>query len=470
MANNNSDDWQDVPLTAGADDWQDVPVVDYEAEATLAADKKYEDTKPSAIEAGLYGVAQGGARNFLDEVTGLIGGDAAKVALQDRVKRSKDDQPAAYTVGEVGAKIATSPLAVTPLGAAGLAGADTFASQIGDDKSLGQAAKSASIDAATAGALTKIMPALSAKLGEYGDKGKDWLAGIVQKRADNQTIKALGGTQGQIQKLGDKAKDVAAMVRDEGIISPLASSKTIAERSAKFGDDLAAQTKPIYEAAENSSISTGKLLDQIDERIASLRSNPANAPIISKLKSYQEAMKEAAAPGFNPSELREFRQGVARTVNFNADAPSQIASKDMYGLLREAEMGQIQKIDPALREANEGLFRKLHLNSLTEDMAEKGAARSTANNDVGINSWLAGSIGSTVGGPVGGAIAAAGREMTRRFGPQMEGLALDKVAKVIGGSKFEPLFAKAAERGPQAIVALHQALRSNPEYSALVGE
>jgi hypothetical protein len=442
---------------------------DYEAEATLAADKKYEETKPGVLEAAAYGVAQGGARNFLDEAAGLIGGDAAKAALQDRVKRSKDDQSGAYLAGEIGSKIATLPVTLNPLAAGGIAAADTAVSGVGDDKSAKQIAGESVVSGLTAGALTKVMPALSAKVAEYGGKGKEWLVDLLQNRADKQTLKALGGTQGQIQKLGEKAPAVAEHAR-QNLISPLASSKTIAERAGTVGDELASQTKPIYEAAENSSISTGKLLDQVDGLIDQLKSNPANAPIISKLKGYQEAMKDAAAPGFNPSELRQFRQGVANTVNFNSDAPSQIASKNMYGLLREAEMGQIENVAPALREANEGLFRSLHLNSLAEDMAEKGAARSTANNDLGINSWLAGQMAATVGGPIPGAIMAAGREMVRRFGPQMEGLALDKVAKVIGGTKFEPMFAKAAERGPQAIAALHQALRSNPEYQALVGE
>jgi hypothetical protein len=443
---------------------------DYEAEATLAADKKFEETKPDMLEAVKLGLTQGTLRNFGDELAGLKGGEGAKANLQDRVKRSKEEQPLAYMAGEVGSKIATLPATLNPFGAAAIAAGDTAVSGLGDDKSAKQIATESAVGGLTAGAMTKIMPALMSKLGEYGDDGMKWLASKLQTRADNQTIKALGGTQGQIQKLGDKAPAVAKHAR-ENLLSPFASSQEIAEKAATMGDDLAQQTKPIYQAAENSSVSTGEMLKRVDDMIDQLKGNPANAPIINKLRGYQEAMKDAAAPGFNPSELREFRQGVAKTVNFNSDAPSQLASKNMYGLIRDAEMDQIAKIDPKLMLQNEDLFRKLHLNSLAEDMAEKGAARSTSNNDIGLNTWLAMDMAADLGtGGLKTALVGAGREMVRRFGPQMEGLGLTKVAETIGGTKFEPLFVKAAERGPQAIVALHQALRSNPEYQALMGD
>ena len=67
------------------------------------------------------------------------------------------------------------------------------------------------------------------------------------------------------------------------------------------------------------------------------------------------------------------------------------------------------------------------------------------------------------------ALMMAAREASKRYGNQMAGNGLKKAAEVIEGTQFAPLFAKAAERGPQAVIALHQALRSNPEYQKLTG-
>lgn len=420
---------------------------DYEAEATLAAEKKYEDTKPGELEAAAYGATQGVTRNFADDIAGLFGGPAAKEALRDRVKRSKDEQPLWYTGGEMASKIATLPATLNPLAAAGVAGADAAASGIGDDKSAGRVALEAAGSAGVAGLVTKFAPMLTAA-------GKDKLAKLLQSRADTQLVKSTGATQKMIQDAGDKIPDLAAHLRDNKLIGPLSSSKTIAENIANMGDDLAAQTKPIYEQAVESKMPREQLVALVDDKINSLSSNPGNAPIVNKLQAYKDSIFNSNVSSMNPSDLKDFRQAVAKTVNFNSDAPSQIASKDMYGLLREAEMGQIAKVDPQLRAANEGLFKSLHLNRLAEDMADKGVARASANNDIGLNTWQAMDVAASLGsGGVTTAVMGALREGTRRFGPQMQGIYLDKAAKAMQNPRLAKILEGAAARGPEAVIS-----------------
>lgn len=424
-----------------------------EAEATLAADKKYEETKPDMFESATLGVYQGLTRNFGDELAGKVGSllgrdeDAVKANVRSRIERSKDEQPVAYTGGEIGAKIASLPTTLNPLGAAAIAGGDTLVSGIGDDKSAGRIAAETAGGALTAGLATKYMPMLT-------KAGKDKLAGMLQGRADTQLVKSTGATQKMIQDAGDKIPDLAAHLRDNKLIGPLSSSKTIAENIANMGDDLAAQTRPIYEQAAESKMPREQLVALIDDKINSLSSNPGNAPIVSKLQAYKNSIFDSNVSSMNPSDLKDFRQAVAKTVNFNSDAPSQIASKDMYGLLREAEMGQIAKIDPQLRAANEGLFKSLHLNRLAEDMAEKGVARSAANNDIGLNTWQAMDVAASLGsGGISTAMMGALREGARRFGPQMQGIYLDKAAKAMQNPKAAAILQQAAERGPAAVAA-----------------
>lgn len=442
------------PENTGSGKWDkyaDAP--DYEAEATLAADKKFEETKPGMFESAKLGVYQGLTRNFGDELVGKIGGlmgndeEATKANVRSRIERSKEDQPVAYTAGEIGSKIASLPVTANPLAAAGIAAADTAVSGVGDDKSAGRIAAETAGAGLTAGLATKYMPMLS-------EAGKSKLASLLQGRADKQLVKATGATQKMIQDAGDKIPALAQHMRDNKLITPFSSSQKIADNIASFGDDLAAKSKPIYEQSAESKMPREQLLSLIDDKIDSLKSNPGNAPIVAKLESYKNAIYDSNVSSMNPSELKDFRQVVAKTVNFNADAPSQIASKDMYGVLRGAEMGQIEKVDPALRAANEGLFKSIHLNRIAEDMSEKGAARSTANNDIGLNTWQAMNVAADAGsGGVWTVVAGAVREGARRFGPQLQGIYLDKAAKAMQNPKSAKIIEEAAKRSPEAVVA-----------------
>jgi hypothetical protein len=320
-------------------------------------------------------------------------------------------------------------------------------SGIGDDKSAKRIALETGGSALTAGLATKYLPMLS-------EAGKNKLASMLQSRADTQLVKSAGGTQKMIQDAGDKIPELAAHMRDNKLVTPFASSKTIAENISNMGDDLAAQTRPIYEQAAESKMPREQLVALIDDKINSLSSNPGNAPIVSKLQQYKNSIFDSNVSSMNPSDLKDFRQAVAKTVNFNSDAPSQIASKDMYGLLREAEMGQIAKINPELRTANEGLFKSLHLNRLAEDMADKGVARSAANNEIGLNTWQAMDVAASLGsGGISTAVMGALREGARRFGPQMQGIYLDKAAKAMQNPRFAKILEDAAKRGPEATVA-----------------
>lgn len=434
---------------------------DYEAEATLAADKKYEETKPGMLEGLKLGFTQGTLRNFGDDIAGLKGGEGAKVNMQDRIKRSKDEQPLAYTIGEIGSKIATLPVTLNPWGAAGIAAADTALSGVGDDKGAGEIAGETVFSAATAGLLTKVMPMLS-------DAAKNKIAPLLQRQADQSTVKALGGSQKQVQDLGSKLPELAEMARNEKIVTPLASSSKIAERAGSFIDDAVAQTKPIYDAADDISVSTGKLIQKFDDEIAGLEGNPGMAPLRQALEGKKQALIKEAQAGYNPSQLRAYRGAEDRLTNFQSELPAQEAKQITRGLLREQEMGLIEQVDPALRQANEGLFRKIHLGNLLEDMADKGAARATNNNLFGINSQILGSgAGAAIGGAstgdwqgvatgAGGVMAA--REIAKRYGPQVAGVYLDKVAKAMQNPKFAKLIEDAAKRGPEASVALMSVL------------
>ena len=92
-------------------------------------------------------------------------------------------------------------------------------------------------------------------------------------------------------------------------------------------------------------------------------------------------------------------------------------------------------------------------------MAEKGAARSAANNDIGLNTWQAMNVAADLGsGGIKTVVVGALREGLRRFGPQLQGIYLDKAAKAMQNPKFASILENAAKRGPEATVAARAAI------------
>jgi hypothetical protein len=65
-------------------------------------------------------------------------------------------------------------------------------------------------------------------------------------------------------------------------------------------------------------------------------------------------------------------------------------------------------------------------------------------------------------------------KIVRERGNSAGAVAADKLGNALisatSGTKFEAILREAAKRGPQALVAAHQALSSNPEYQKLTGE
>jgi hypothetical protein len=434
-------------------------------------DKYKSEPQVSALESGLRGAAQGATFGLADEATGALEAlftdksyEQARDESRQAYKSAEKANPNAYLAGDIAGGVATAfipGLGVLNAGKgaklAEVAGKGALQGALGGfGRSEGDAAEQLQ-DTAAGALLGGATGAVASKAGDLLGKTAD----TTQDVADRLTIRSLGGNKGQIEKLGSKAADVAELVRSEGIVTPMASSQEIAERAAATVGRYADETGPIYAQSAASKMPREELLFKIDEQIEKLSPNPGNAPLIKKLQGYKEAIYESQTSSFNPSDLRSFRQSVDRTVNFNSDAPSQIASKNMRGILRDAEMGQIEKLDPALRSQNEGLFRKIHLGSLAEDMAESGAARSAANNEIGLNSWQAGIMGAAATGePVSAVLSGLGRELTRRYGDQMGGILLDKIAKAMKNPAVATAFEKAAQRGPNAVLALYQAMQS----------
>jgi hypothetical protein len=432
--------------------------------------------KPSTLEAGVRGLAQGASFGLADEATGALEAmftDKSYTQARDESRKAYDEaqkaHPGAYLAGDIGGGVATAFIPGLGFLNAGkgaklaeVAGKGALQGALGGfGRSDGDAGEQV-LDTITGAALGGATGAVASKAGDLlakmGDKTQDV--------ADRFTIRSLGGTKKQIEKLGGKAGDVAELARTEGISSPFASSQAVADRADEFITGVNNQMRPIYEQSADSSLPTGELLRRIEGKIDEYSLDPGKAEVVRELRRLRKNIAGTGKVGFNPSDLGSYRKDMGEQIrDFTATGATKSAKKDLYGILGDAEMDQIAKVSPELRDANKDLFRKKHLARLLEDMADSGASRSAANNEIGLNSWQAGVMGAAATGePVSGILSMVGREAIKRYGDQAGGIILDKLAKGMKNPKFAALFEKAAQRGPNAVLALHQALQKNPEY------
>lgn len=451
-----------------------------ETEEIQAAGPSWDDTEeistPSMLESGVRGLVQGATFGLADEATGAL-----EAMLTDKTYAQARDEsranyeaaqkanPGTYLAGDIGGGVATAfipGLGVLNAGKgaklAEVAGKGALQGALGGfGRSEGDVGTQA-LDTITGAALGGATGAIASKAGDMLTKAGD----ATQDVADRFTIRSLGGTKNQIQKLGGNAADVAEAARAEGIVTPFASSKTIAERADNLLGSIDDEMTPIYNAASDSSMATGDLLKRIDDQIAEYQYKPEMADVVRQLEKAKQDIAGTGKVGFNPSELGGMRKKYGNDVkDFTTGGDVKRAKKDLYGITREAEMGQIEAVGPELRGQNEALFRRKQLAHMLDKMSDSGASRSASNNEIGLNSWQAGMIGAAAtGGLDMASYAMLGRELSKRYGDQIGGVVLDKVAKGMKNPKFAALFEKAAQRGPNAVLALHQALQSNPEY------
>lgn len=449
----------------------------------ITAGPSWDDTdeipQTSMLESGLRGAAQGVSFGFADEATGTLESlfsDKSYQQARDESRKAYEAaqkaNPNTYLAGDIGGSIATA--FIPGLGAlnagkgaklAEVAAKGALQGGLGGlGRSEGDAGKQLQ-DTATGAILGGATGAIASKAGDLLGKAAD----STQDVADRFTIRSLGGTKGQIQKLGGNAADVAEAARAEGIVTPFASSKAIAERADNLLNSIDDEMSPIYQQTTNSNMATGDLLKKIDDQIAEYQYKPEMADVVRQLEKVKQDIAVTGKVGFNPSELGGMRKKFGNDVkDFTTGGDVKRAKKDLYGITREAEMGQIEALSPELRTENEALFRRKQLAHMLDKMSDSGASRSAANNEIGLNSWQAGVAGGLVtGGMDGVSIGIIGRELVKRYGDQVAGVALDKIAKGMKSPKFASIFERAAQKGPSAVIAIHEALQRNPEYQAM---
>lgn len=451
-----------------------------EVQAMKAAEQKYEETKPGKLESAGLGFIQGGLRDFGDELISRVAPgkyEDNKLRVRSMFNRAQNENPKTYSTAEFAAMMGTAPVTMNPYAAAGIAGAEGAARTLGradkiNPESLKQAGKNAALDATIGGTLTKAMPYASKAVSSASKPFVEYL----KNRSATQAVKALGPTQDMMKKLKQKGlvEDVGNFALDNDIVNWTRSSKGMNEKAEKVTQALADETQPIYQRAKDAKLTKDELLAAIKGREAQLMSEEGMVPVAEKLGKFAKQAEKSNVESYNSAAVRRYRQAVSKGINFNTKPNSQLGADEMRKILREQEMGLIEKVSPADRAANEELFKKIRLGNELEKLSERGEARSEVNNLVGLrNSLVSPGVatavtamtGSLTTGAVAGAATAIGGEILRRYGNQWNAKALRGVANAASGKTFAPLFQEALKRGGSAVPMLHQKLmQTNPEY------
>lgn len=484
-----------IPMTKNGTDVYDVDMTPESIQAAQAKGYKSVDsmskthmqsTKPGMLESAATGASQGMTMGFADELGGALTAGVKQLAgdprtfgqayqqerdlLRGDVKTAQQTNPKSFATGEFVGGVAGTPAASTVKGAAALGGlgaaASTFGHQEGDIKPV-PVAVSGAMGAVTGGLLQKYSPAVLDYLAKKGGQAKDSLVESTQNKASELAVKALGGTKSQMQNMPANIKQqVGQELLTNKVVTPLASKKAMSERIDQLSNEAAQQIDDVLSKAGNTAMTTDELVQKLTNRAESLQKEGGNKPLIDKFNNYIEDIMATGKDKWTAAELRTFRKNVDRSINFASDAPAQLGAQEVRTIAQEGVLGGLEKVSPELRKEGEQAFKRYSRLAEADKMASKGAAAEATNSTVGPVSKIAGAAQVATGSFPWLTVL---NEAVRRYGNASSAVGLNKIANVVGGTKFAPILQKAAERGPGAIVATHQVLLKDPEYQQLIG-
>lgn len=279
----------------------------------------------------------------------------------------------------------------------------------------------------------------------------------LKKFAENQGAKALGLIQSGLRKVGiGRAREMARIALDEGVVTPLASAEKMLARATAVSDDAGAKLGNLRALLDQKGASVDALdlatkvekelfdwkpgtteeqvlkkhlEDTITDVLAFADKNgKISASALGELKGYL-AGRIYSDPLLSPAALAgriKPRTEVARGV-------VQGAEDDLFARLgspeEAAQFGGAKRTYGAMERAKEALEQRI--------------ARDVGNNQVfGLSNQLGAILGgSALGGPAGGAGALTGALGTRflhQRGNQLSSVAADRLAQVLQSDATDP--------------------------------
>lgn len=373
-------------------------------------------------------------------------------ANQGRYDQAQAQNPKSFIAGNIGGSLLL-PVPGSVAGAAGMGAVAGLQNAQGSllDKPVEQgieAAKGAGIGALFGGIGRLLNPETAESAGQFANK---------------QTLKALGGTPGQLKDLikTGQGDNLAEAVRDSGALSPMQSNQGLLEN--------------LQAAKQEAGQDIGSLFDKFKERfIPGQNINNELADSLQKKFEYvpglenpiqkvQEFVGSKVGDTTNLPELWKIRQGIDKATKFNRSPSAPVGAADVMQASRNALNDSIYSRLPEETPMIKDIFQKYSNLNKAEDISLGAASRDMARDTIGLKDIGLGNM-YKLPGVVAGKVA-------RTYGASTKAYTADKVANLLQsapeklGRFYQPL-QQSMQRGtlPVTTYILNQ---TYPEFRKL---
>lgn len=341
-----------------------------------------QSNKPSELESGVRGAAQGVSMGFSDELTGgaeaiydkLSGDEKDFVDLyrkhRDESRKNydlaKNTNPLSYGAGEIGGAVSTA--FIPGLGAFNAAKGATLATRTGLAAAQGglsglglsneESVEGMAKDTALGAGMGAAIPLVGAALKPVANKATQFVAdklkgttNTVGKKigefAENMAENATGATAAQSEKFKPGS---GRQLLDRGLIKAGDNAENIANRVSGAVDNANSMIDDALTKLDNSGAyaDVDQIVSNLEDQITLLKQDPSKASLVRKLQQTIEDIVATEKPAVSLSAAEETKRGFRKAAGNWMDPDAGQAGKTAYlGYMDEVE-NAAKRADPEL--------------------------------------------------------------------------------------------------------------------------
>ncbi len=298
----------------------------------------------------------------------------------------------------------------------------------------------------------------------------------LRKSAQWRALKQGGAMLKDYRKFDHKGTlgDAGQTLLDEGIVTPFASTSTVAERAGDLAEREIGKVDRVYDILDGnfeklsksklaSSLPNGeRIADAIETKvIASLRGKKAMHKFIPELEEFAAQFRADGSKPLSFGSVRKELQGFDELLDWNKE---QTPSKELTKKLRGAINSVLEEsVDSVGKASNFPLYedwkRSKQVFGMANDVAKMGkdkTFRETANRFVSPTDYLAAGVGALKKEPITGVIAGTANHLTRKYGNALAATGANSAANLLGRPDVQQASRAFAKAAPVAGVASAQ--------------
>jgi hypothetical protein len=311
---------------------------------------------------------------------------------------------------------------------------------------------------------------------------KGTIGDYIAKTADVKTIKALGGSAGDLRALEGSVKGgfrrVAQDIRSDveattgksfGLHSRSSLNEYATKRVDELGDKLGGMLERLDEGSTGIAPKPDRLIDQVRNDIikpnliqkadGSFVTLPGQEKVVNAVEGWLGRIQDAftdRAPTFK--EWQRIRVGLDKEINYaaakvspKAEALRQLRSAIEDELVKsgEAAASSMGSSFQSEYQATKSLYQSV---KKAAELTTRGVSRDLANNSLGLTSRIAGIAGASVGGMAGGIAAGLAGKIIQSHGDQLAADLLSRAASMNGVQRLVGQVSRELDTGVSKLV------------------